>query len=409
MATYVVHYAEVALKGNNRPRFVSLLRRNILRSLARHGGGTVESLQGRLLVNSDGEGVPDSLAKVFGVSWYASAVSVKPDYSKILGEALRQASEWGSDKKFRVSVRRADKSFPLTSSELAEKLGGEIARTTGMGVSLKQPDRTLHVDVLKGVALVYSERLRGPGGLPVGSSGRVMHLFSGGIDSPVAAWLLMKRGCSPVYLHFYLANSVDEVLESKVVRLVAKLAEYSGRSTLVLLPFSEYQVATAGAPQDSEPSLFRYFMRLAAEALAPRFGALAVSTGDSLSQAASQTLWNLGVLDSGCSLPILRPLLTYDKQEIVDLARRIGTYELSIEEYRDCCSIITRHPRTRASMGLVLDLASRFDFGRLLASTLDSGTIFSHDSSTGASRVTPLSRVIERPGGGVAREAATGQ
>jgi thiamine biosynthesis protein ThiI len=408
LATYVVHYAEVALKGNNRPRFVSILRRNILRSLARLGGGTVTSLQGRLVVESDRDGVQECLGKVFGVSWYARAVVVRPAYGEILCEALRQATEWGRVQTFRVSVRRTDKSFPLTSSELAERLGREMVESTGMSVSLKNPDRTLYVDILKDSAFLYSEKLRGPGGLPVGSSGRVMHLFSGGIDSPVAAWLLMKRGCRPVYVHFYLANSVDDVLGSKVVRLVTSLAEYSGRSTLILLPFADYQVATSGAPPGSEPSLFRYFMRLAAEELAQRFRAVAISTGDSLSQAASQTLWNIAALDSGCPLPILRPLLTYDKQEIVDLAKRIGTYEQSVEEYKDCCSIITRHPRTRVSRTLILDLAERFDFMRLLSSTIDSGTLFSHDHSTGRSKVAPLTSVLDRTGReALASEAST--
>jgi thiamine biosynthesis protein ThiI len=222
-----------------------------------------------------------------------------------------------------------------------------------------------------------------------------MHLFSGGIDSPVAAWLLMKRGCRPVYLHFYLAPTPDYALESKVGRIVKMLTEYSGRSTLLLIPFAEYQLATDGAPAGVEPSLFRRFMRITAEELAATFETPALSTGDSLSQAASQTLWNMAAADAGTSLPILRPLLGYDKEEIVQLARRIETYEPSIEEYKDCCAIITRHPKTRVKRELIDSLSAEFDLATLAKRCVKLGTLAQYDHRNPLPEKTPLQDVLE--------------
>jgi thiamine biosynthesis protein ThiI len=200
----------------------------------------------------------------------------------------------------------------------------------------------------------------------------------------------MKRGCKPIYLHFYLAASPDYVLESKVLKLIKILSGYCGRTTMVLVPFAEYQVATSEIPSDCEPSLFRRFMRMTAESLAPHFGALAISTGDSLAQAASQTLWNLGVFDAGCTLPIFRPLLTYDKQEITDLGQRIGTYEPSIEEYKDCCAIITRHPRTRAKRDTIDYYATALDFSSLVKKCTGLGTLITYNPATDQTKVSPL-------------------
>ena len=253
------------------------------------------------------------------------------------------------------------------------------------------------MDVLKGNALVYSDRSKGPGGLPLGTAGRVMLLFSGGIDSPVAAWLLMKRGTRPVYLHFYLAPTPQTAVESKITRLVKVLSAYEGKSTLVLVPFAEYQLATTGIPSGLEPSLFRRFMRMTAEALAPRFDAKAVSTGDSLSQAASQTLWNIAASDEGSTLPVLRPLLTYDKDEIITLARRIGTYDLSLEEYKDCCAIITRHPKTRVKGKELSEQVDRLGLRGLVWEVLAKASLVTYTPHGDALKVSPLSEALPEP------------
>ncbi|MDG7028044.1 MAG: tRNA 4-thiouridine(8) synthase ThiI [Nitrososphaerota archaeon] len=391
--TYVVHYSEVALKGRNRPEFVRALRRNLVRAL--NGlGPVVELREGRFLVTAEGaeEAVSERLGRTFGVAWYSSVTAVEPEYAGILAAVL-DAAKKASGKTFKVEPRRSDKGFGLSSHDLAVKLGAAVESETGLKVDLSAPDVSIRVDVTKTKALVYSNKTRGPGGLPVGTAGRVLHLFSGGIDSPVAAWLLMKRGCVPVYLHFYLAPTPSSAVESKVTRLVRVLSDYCGKSTMVLAPFAEYQVAAAGAPMELEPSLFRRFMRMTAEALAPRFGAVALSTGDSLSQAASQTLWNLAAFDRGSGLPILRPLLSYDKEEVIALARRISTYEPSLEEYKDCCAIVTRHPRTRVKGELIDEYVTRLRFQDLVLKTVENATLYTYNPVGGVAKVSRLPNV----------------
>ena len=393
--TYVVHYSEVALKGKNRPEFVRVLRRNIARTLAPLHAD-VESRDGRFFVTLDADPaeVALRLSRVFGVAWFARADVVDADYGKI-EDAVLEAARASTAQTFMLDPRRADKKFPISSMELARRLGSIVADKTGKRVDLSNPGLRIHVDVIRRQALIYAAKTQGPGGLPVGTAGRVMHLFSGGIDSPVAAWLLLKRGVRPVYLHFYLAPTSEGPMQSKVTKLVKVLSAWGGKSTLVMVPFAEYQLATAEVPGELEPSLFRRFMRMTAERLAPRFGASAVSTGDSLSQAASQTLWNIGVFDSGSSLPVLRPLLSYDKEEVVGLARRIGTYELSLEEYKDCCAIITRHPRTRAKAAKIAEYAEGLGFWDLISRSLKSASLASYSPKNDLMKIAPLSDVVD--------------
>lgn len=224
-----------------------------------------------------------------------------------------------------------------------------------------------------------------------------MHLFSGGIDSPVAAWLLMKRGTRPVYMHFYLAPTPQAAVESKITKLVKVLSTYEGKTTLVLVPFAEYQLATTGVPAELEPTLFRRFMRMTAEGLSHRFNAKAISTGDSLSQAASQTLWNIASFDDGSTLPILRPLLTYDKDEIIGMARRIGTFDLSLEDYKDCCAIITRHPRTRVRPEEVSEWVARLGLRDLVWRSVARASLVTYNPAGDSLKVSPLTQALPAP------------
>ena len=388
--TFVLTYAEVALKGNNRADFVRALRRNLNKALS----GTQHRLtlhEGRFLIEAEGEEgeTEERLSRVFGVSWFAPVTITSHKYDNILAGVLESARS-APDGTFKVFVRRSDKSFPGSSQELAVRLGAEVVEKTGRKVDLSHPDLPIRVDVVKGSTLVYGEKIRGPGGLPLGTAGRVIHLFSGGIDSPVAAWLMMKRGTVPVYLHFYLAPTPKSAVESKITDLVKVLSLHGGKSTLVLVPFAEYQLATVDVPSELEPSLFRRFMRMTAEVLAPRFEATAISTGDSLSQAASQTIWNIASFDEGSSLAILRPLLTYDKDEIVSLARRIGTYDLSLREYRDCCAMITRHPRTRVKGAQLAEHVDRLGLRGLVSKSVERATLVTYNPTGNVLRATPM-------------------
>jgi thiamine biosynthesis protein ThiI len=391
---FVAHYSEVALKGNNRPEFVKALRRNINRSLA----GIDHSLThsgGRFIIDVTGDSkhVPLRLSHVFGISWFAPVSAIPQEYSMIVGSVL-ECAESAEGRTFKISPRRSDKSFPMNSQELAAKLGAEVVKHTGKSVNLSDPDLSIHVDVVRGKVLVYTDRTKGPGGLPLGTAGRAVHLFSGGIDSPVAAWLMMRRGTKPIYLHFYLAPTPRAAVDSKITKLLKVLSAYEGKSTLVLVPFTDYQLTTMGVPGELEPSLFRRFMRMTAEWLAPRFGAVAVSTGDSLSQAASQTLWNLASFDQNATLPILRPLLTYDKDEIIALARRIGTYELSLEEYKDCCAMITRHPKTRVKGTLISEYVRRCGLEDLVGQTVEKATLVSYNPVRDSLKASPLAESL---------------
>lgn len=391
---YVVHYSEVALKGKNRPSFVRVLRHNLVRSLyPLHP--EVASRDGRLIVRVEDESasVESRISRVFGVAWFARAKIADASYTAIEEGVLRTARESDAST-FMIEARRADKAFPVGSMELARRLGSAVVGSTGKRVDLSEPGLRIHIDVIRKHALVYGAKVQGPGGLPVGTAGRSMHLFSGGIDSPVAAWLLMKRGLRPVYLHFYLAQSSQAVMESKVMHLVKMLSAWGGKSTMVMVPFAEYQLANADVPEFLEPSLFRRFMRMVAEQLAASFNAYAVSTGDSLSQAASQTLWNIAAFDSGSSLPVLRPLLTYNKEEIIDLAKKIGTYDISLEEYRDCCAVVTRHPKTRARASEISEYARSQGFTKLASTSLKLASLATYSPITDRTKVIPLSEAI---------------
>jgi len=337
-----VHYSEIALKGRNRPDFVRILKRNIRRVLA-HLEPEIESREGRLIVTVEavrGEVAP-RLSTVFGIAWFSRARVMEADYDRIR-DAVLEAATSAPGSSFMLDPRRTDKSFPMTSMELAKRLGAEVRERTGKRVDLSEPDVPIHVDIVRGRSFVYYEKTKGP------------------------------------------------------TKLVRVLSAWGGKTTLVLIPFAEYQIAAAGVPPELEPSLFRRFMRMTAEALAPSFSASAVSTGDSLSQAASQTLWNLGAFDAGASLPILRPLLTYDKDEVVSLARRIGTYQLSLEEYKDCCAIISRHPRTKAKAGMITEYAKDLRFESLAWKSAELGALVSYSPASDELKVVPLGEAIRR-------------
>lgn len=378
---FVVHYDEIGLKGGNRRPFAKMLLRNLRRVLGRFGV-EVQDLFDRFLVTAKGDKLVDALlsaVKVFGVAYTAPIRFLPRSTEAMIDAAIQTYATLASGKEtFAVRVRRVDKSFPFTSRDLESTVGQKVIEATGAPVDLDKPDILLSFRIYRDCIYQVGPKIRGVDGLPVGVTGRVLSLLSGGIDSPVAAWLMMRRGCSVDFLHFHAFPNSDEVTAGKVPKLVERIVTPQGvASRLFLVPYHVFQLAllTSKVPQRLELVLFRRFMVRVANRLAREYGIKAIVTGDNLGQVASQTLENLIVLDNASELPIFRPLLTYSKQEIVALAHQIGTYELSIQPYKDCCSLIARHPETRAKLEEVIEVEKSLPLEHLIVRSLDEMTV----------------------------------
>jgi thiamine biosynthesis protein ThiI len=350
----VVHYHEIGLKGRNRGFFERRLVDNLRAAVRGAGDVRVEVLNGRLFVrtaDTPSETVLDAVGRTFGIAFFAPCVVVASDLKEIVDAALTQLST-RSFETFAVAAKRSSKEFALTSREINVQVGAAVQAATGAGVDLGSPDATVWIEVVGKRTFVYVERRDGPGGLPVGSSGKVVALLSGGIDSPVATLRILKRGAKAVLVHFHSAPFTDRSSLRKAAELAKTIAQRQGDTTLYLVAIGHAQQQIVGAaPAALRVILYRrLMMRIAAE-VARREGAKALVTGDSLGQVASQTLENIACVDDVATLPVLRPLVGEAKQEIVSDARRLGTYETSILPFEDCCSLfVPKSPATRASV-----------------------------------------------------------
>ena len=370
----VVHYHEIGLKGRNRGMFERQLVRNLVDATAGCHVDGVDVLFGRLLVRTPEPPAGTLLAAIgstCGVATFAPCALVEPDVDAMGRAAIGQLpADLGT---FAVAARRATKELPLTSHEINVALGDVVRLATKAKVDLDDPDHTVYVEVVGPRALVYTDRRPGPGGLPVGVSGRVLSLLSGGIDSPVATYRMLKRGARCDIVHFHSEPFTDRSSTRKAVELAGMLARFGGRMTLYLVPLGDAQQAiVASAPPALRVVLYRRFMVRIAGELAARTAAQALVTGDSLGQVASQTLENLICTDDASPLPLLRPLIGTDKQEIVDEARRLGTFDTSILPFQDCCSLfVPRSPATRARVDDCRAAEADLDVGALVASCLE--------------------------------------
>jgi thiamine biosynthesis protein ThiI len=355
MKSIVVHYQEIALKGNNRPYFIARLARNLREATSDLGVREVRVLMGRIQVelesDADWTTVRSRLARVFGVANFAQAGRAPLDVDAIAAAILRDLGD-REVRTFRVSARRADKRFPLTSPQLEREIGGRIKQARGWTVNLGDPEFTIHVEALTTDAFYYFGKEQGAGGLPVGVSGRVACLLSGGIDSPVAAWRLMRRGCRVHLVHFHSYPILSRASQEKARELARMLAEFQFHSRLFLVPFGEIQQqVTLSVAPPLRVVIYRRLMMRIAERLARQQRAQALITGEVVGQVASQTLENLATIDRVVDMPVLRPLIGMDKEEIVAEAQRLGTYAVSIIPDQDCCTLFTpRHPATRARL-----------------------------------------------------------
>ncbi len=355
MNSVLIRYHEIALKKGNRPYFTDLLKRNLLSSVKNLGLREIQSLSARLLMvfeqDFDPEQIRCRVDAVFGVANFSFVERTPPD----LEELKRKILEHLDGKRFasfRIETTRDDKKFPLTSPEINREIGAAVKQKSGARVDLKNAELTVSLEILPQSAFFGFEKIPGPGGLPVGASGRVVALISGGIDSPVAGYRMMRRGCRLIFVHFHSAPYLDKTSQEKVRELVKYLSRYQFFSRLYLVPFGEIQrQIIASALRPLRVVLYRRMMLRIAEAIALKEKASALVTGESLGQVASQTLSNLAVIEQAATLPILRPLVGMDKQEIIDQARTIGTFDISTIPDQDCCQLfVPRHPATKAKL-----------------------------------------------------------
>ncbi len=355
MESVIVHYQEIALKGKNRPWFVERLVANLRAALGDLEGARVRAIMGRIEVtpgpHAAWDTVRERLGRVFGVANFARARRVGRNIDE-LASAVIADLDGREPRSFRVTARRADKTYALTSPEIEREVGGRIKAARDWQVDLGNPELVVRIEILAREAFYSLDRHPGPGGLPSGVSGPVLCLLSGGIDSPVAAYRLMKRGCRVRFLHFHSYPILSHASRDKVRELARHLTAFQLTSRLYQVAFGDIQrQIMLSAPAPLRVVLYRRLMVRIAERLARRTRAAALVTGESVGQVASQTLENLAVIDAAvASLPILRPLVGSDKDEISDQAQAIGTYPISIIPDQDCCQLFTpRHPATRAA------------------------------------------------------------
>ncbi|MBM3817658.1 MAG: tRNA 4-thiouridine(8) synthase ThiI [Acidimicrobiia bacterium] len=358
MSSIVVHYQEIVLKGKNRPWFMGRLVRNLRAAVSDLDVRSVRALMGRieLVLGPDAvrEEVGDRIRRTFGVANFSYA-SRGPLDLDVLAAAILRDLEGRDCATFRVSARRADKRFPLTSPQIEREVGGRIKQARGWTVDLDDPELVIHAEFLTNEVFYFFDKERGPGGLPTGTAGRVLGLLSGGIDSPVAAWRMMKRGCAVTFVHFHSYPVLSRASQDKARELVTLLTTWQRHSRLYLVAFGEIQQQVVLAvPAPMRVVVYRRLMLRIAERIARARRAQALVTGDVVGQVASQTLENLAVVGNVAALPLFRPLIGMDKDEITAQAIGIGTYPISIIPDQDCCTLFTpRHPQTRARLDAI--------------------------------------------------------
>lgn len=358
MASIVVHYQEIALKGKNRPWFVSKLVGNLRHATSDLDVKRVQALMGRIEVvlgpTASHEQVADRVRRIFGIANYAVAASVAPNIEAISEAILRDLGD-REPESFRVTVRRADKRFPMRSPEIEREVGGRIKLARNWKVDLSNPALTIRVEMLSDEAFYFFDKQKGPGGLPSGSSGKVACLLSGGIDSPVAAWRMMKRGCTVLLVHFHSYPFLSRTSQDKVREIAELLTTYQQNSRLFLVAFGEIQrQVVLSVPAPYRVVIYRRLMMRIADRIARKHHARALVSGEVIGQVASQTLENLSVIAGATTLPVLRPLVGMDKEEIVDQAKALGTYDISIVPDQDCCQLFTpKHPATKAELSQI--------------------------------------------------------
>lgn len=374
----LVRYGEISLKGLNRSYFMNKLNRNMKAALAQYQDIKIQPIQGRYLIEcleEDRDQVVQSLRKVFGIVSVSPAIRLENDLDKIKGVALQLMKKGNSDiKTFKVESKRGNKNFPMKSPEINKEIGAHILiNTENIKVDVHNPDTKIYVEIREN-AYVYNEIMSGSGGLPVGSSGKVALLISGGIDSPVAGYMVAKRGVELIGVHFHSFPFTSERAKEKVIDLTKIITQYTGPIKLFIVPFTKIQTKIGQKCDERQTTLImRRFMMKISERIAKKEEAKALVTGESIGQVASQTLESLNVTNAAVNLPVFRPLIGMDKQEITEISYKINTYETSILPYEDCCTIfVPKHPETRPKLEKILKSEELLNVEELIEEAIDS-------------------------------------
>lgn len=386
----LIKNGEIALKGLNRSTFEDALVKNIKRRLSPILKADITKSQSTIMIepvteNPDMDAAVEAIKKVFGIAGFSRAAACEKDM-----DVMRQvvvdylADTYRECKTFKVEARRSDKKFPLTSPEICRELGGEIlSHFPHLRVDVHNPDLVVNVEVREKYTFIHGNQIKGAGGMPVGTSGRAAIMISGGIDSPVAAWTMAKRGLVLDAIHFASPPYTSQRAEQKVHELLGKVSKYSGTINLLVVPFTEIQEHIKDdCPEDLFTIIMRRMMMRIAIELAKRQGCGAIITGESLAQVASQTLLALGCTDAVATMPVFRPLIGMDKNEIVEISRKIDTFDISIQPYEDCCTVFTpKHPRLRPTLSDVEEAEKALDMDALIERAIDGVKIVVIDKS----------------------------
>lgn len=371
----LVKYGEMALKGLNKRTLEDVLVKNIKRRLKDLGKTNITRAQSTIFIDPyeekyDTDEAVDRLKKVFGIAALCRAAVCEKqfdDIKRVSLEYLEEALSYAST--FKVTAKRADKSFPMKSPEICRELGGALlSRFDNLKVDVNNPEVTVTVEIRDSKAYVHGENIKGAGGLPVGTSGHAMLLLSGGIDSPVAGYMLAKRGVHISAVHYVSPPYTSERARLKVEQLCERLTDYCGSIAFFCVPFTEIQEAIKNhCPEEFFTIIMRRLMMEIAQRISEREKCLALITGESVGQVASQTMNAIACTDAVCRIPVFRPLIGMDKTEIVETARKIDTFDISIQPYEDCCTVFTpRHPKVRPLLSDVENAQNGFDFSELV-------------------------------------------
>lgn len=380
----LVKLGEIVLKGLNRNTFEAVLLKNMKRRLAAAGNFEIRIAQSTVYIMprdeaADLEAAVERVRKIFGIVTFSRARVTEKSMDAVLPAACEYLKETLSRcRTFKVEAKRSDKAFPLTSPEISREVGAALLEAfPHLTVNVHEPDLVVRVEVRDFGAYIHGEPLQGAGGIPVGTGGKAAVLISGGIDSPVAAWSMAKRGLELTAVHFASPPYTSERAEQKVRDLLKKVSEYAGRIYMFTVPFAAVQEAILqNCPEEYFTILMRRFMMRVAEKIAEKEGCGALITGESLGQVASQTLQAIACTDAAVQMPVFRPLIGMDKSEIVKIARDIDTFETSIQPFEDCCTVFTpRHPRTRPELSAVLKAEAPLDAETLIRECVENTVI----------------------------------